>query len=46
MKSCLIGIHLINWFAVTNALSLTNGSAVLLDTITNAPRKFYQVLEQ
>ena len=38
--------NLINWFTITNALSLSNGSAVLVDTITNAPRKFYQVLEQ
>jgi hypothetical protein len=42
----LASTNLVNWFAMTNALSLTNGSAVLLDTITNAPRKFYQVLEQ
>jgi photosystem II stability/assembly factor-like uncharacterized protein len=42
----LASTNLVNWYAVTNALSLTNGSAVLLDTITNAPQKFYQVLEQ
>ena len=38
--------NLVNWFTITNALSLSNGSAVLLDTITNAPQKYYQVLEQ
>ncbi len=38
--------NLVNWFTITNALSLSNGSAVLVDTITNAPQKFYQVLEQ
>lgn len=42
----LASTNLINWFAITNALSLTNGSAVLVDTMTNAPHKFYQVLEQ
>jgi photosystem II stability/assembly factor-like uncharacterized protein len=42
----LASTNLINWFAITNALSLTNGSAVLLDTLTNAPQKYYQVLEQ
>lgn len=42
----LASTNLVNWVAVTNALSLTNGSAVLVDTMTNAPRKFYRVLEQ
>jgi hypothetical protein len=44
--SVLASTNLVDWFAVTNALSLSNGSAVLVDTITNAPRKFYRVLEQ
>lgn len=38
--------NLTDWFAVTNALSLSNGSAVFLDSVTNAPRRFYKVLEQ
>lgn len=42
----LASTNLINWFAITNALSLTNGSAVLIDTITNAPQRYYKVLEQ
>jgi photosystem II stability/assembly factor-like uncharacterized protein len=42
----LASTNLVNWFTITNALSLSNGSAVLVDTITNAPQKYYQVLEQ
>jgi photosystem II stability/assembly factor-like uncharacterized protein len=42
----LASTNLNTWFAITNALSLTNGSAVLTDTMTNVPQKYYQVLEQ
>ena len=38
--------NLINWFAITNALTLTNGSVIFQDSITNAPQRFYRVLEQ
>ena len=38
--------NLTDWFAVTNTLTLTNGSVIFQDAITNATRRFYKVLEQ
>lgn len=38
--------NLFEWFPITNALSVSNGSAIFSDTITNAPERFYKVLEQ
>jgi Immunoglobulin domain len=38
--------NLINWFSITNALTLTNGSVIFQDSLTNAPHRFYRVLEQ
>jgi photosystem II stability/assembly factor-like uncharacterized protein len=38
--------NLLNWFAITNSLTLTNGSIIFQDAITNAPQRFYKVLEQ
>ncbi len=38
--------NLADWFAVTNALTLTNGSVIFQDSMTNAPQRFYRVLEQ
>ncbi|MEY4388214.1 MAG: hypothetical protein RLY20_3497 [Verrucomicrobiota bacterium] len=42
----LASTNLVNWFSITNALSVTNGSIIFQDTLTNAPQKFYRVLEQ
>jgi photosystem II stability/assembly factor-like uncharacterized protein len=38
--------NLTDWFSLTNALTLTNGSVIFSDSITNAPQRFYKVLEQ
>ena len=38
--------NLTDWFSVTNTLTLTNGSVIFADGITNAARRFYRVLEQ
>jgi len=38
--------NLVDWFSITNTLSVTNGSIIFEDTLTNAPQKFYRVLEQ
>ena len=38
--------NLVNWEAITNALILTNGSVIFQDIITNAPHRFYRVVEQ
>ncbi len=38
--------NLVNWFSISNALTLTNGSVIFQDSITNAPRRYYKVLEQ
>ena len=38
--------NLTDWFSVTNTLTLTNGSVIFTDGITNAARRFYRVLEQ
>lgn len=37
--------NLVQWSVITNALTLTNGTVVLRDTITNAPSRYYRVLE-
>jgi hypothetical protein len=38
--------NLMNWIPITNSLTLTNGSVILQDTITNQPRRFYKVLSE
>ena len=38
--------NLVNWFSITNALTLTNGSVIFQDTISNAPERYYRVVEQ
>ena len=38
--------NLVDWFSITNALTGTNGSVIFQDSITNAPQRFYRVLEQ
>lgn len=38
--------NLTDWTLVTNALSLTNGSVIFQDTITNQARRYYKVLAQ
>jgi photosystem II stability/assembly factor-like uncharacterized protein len=37
--------NLVQWSTITNALTLTNGTVVLRDIITNAPSRYYRVLE-
>jgi hypothetical protein len=37
--------NLVNWTVLTNALSITNGTVLFQDTITNAPMRFYRVRE-
>ncbi len=37
--------NLVDWIVLTNALSITNGTVLFQDTITNAPMRFYRVLE-
>ena len=44
--SVLASTNLVDWFSITNTLSVTNGSIIFQDTLTNAPQKFYRVLEQ
>ncbi len=38
--------NLVDWFTITNALTVTNGSMIFQDSISNAPQRFYKVLEQ
>ena len=38
--------NLVNWFSITNTLSVTNGSIIFEDTLNSAPQKFYRVVEQ
>jgi hypothetical protein len=38
--------NLTDWMIITNTLSLTNGSVVFQDSITNGVERFYKVLEQ
>ena len=38
--------NLTDWFSLTNTLTLTNGSVIFSDSITNAPQRFYKVLEE
>ena len=38
--------NLVNWFSITNTLTVTNGSIIFEDTLNDAPQKFYRVLEQ
>lgn len=38
--------NLVNWQTITNALTLTNGSIIFQDTISNAPQRYYRVVEQ
>jgi len=42
----LVSTNLTNWTVLNNALTLTNGSMLLTDTWTNAPVRFYQVVER
>jgi photosystem II stability/assembly factor-like uncharacterized protein len=37
--------NLVNWFPITNVLSVTNGMMLFKDTTTNYPARFYRVLE-
>lgn len=38
--------NMVDWVTVTNALSLTNGSALFHDVWTNSPQRYYKVTEQ
>jgi photosystem II stability/assembly factor-like uncharacterized protein len=38
--------NLMNWIPLTNSLTLTNGSVILLDAITNQSQRFYKVLSE
>lgn len=38
--------NLTDWFSITNSLTLTNGSAIFQDVITNSAKRFYKVLAQ
>jgi photosystem II stability/assembly factor-like uncharacterized protein len=38
--------NLTSWFSITNTLAVTNGSIIFQDSFTNAPQRFYRVLEQ
>jgi hypothetical protein len=38
--------NLVNWFAITNALTVTNGLIIFQDSLTNAAQKYYRVVEQ
>jgi photosystem II stability/assembly factor-like uncharacterized protein len=38
--------NLTDWFALTNTLTVTNGSIVFEDTLNAVPQKFYRVLER
>jgi hypothetical protein len=38
--------NMVDWVTVTNALSLTNGQALLQDVWTNSPQRYYKVTEQ
>jgi photosystem II stability/assembly factor-like uncharacterized protein len=38
--------NLVDWFSITNTLTVTNGSIIFQDVITNAPQRYYRVLEQ
>jgi hypothetical protein len=40
-----ISTNLVDWTVITNTLSITNGTVLFQDTITNAPLRFYRVLE-
>jgi len=37
--------NLVDWVAITNVLTLTNGSMIFQDALTNHPRRFYRVRE-
>jgi hypothetical protein len=41
----LASTNLVDWTVLTNALSVTNGQILLQDSWTNAPKRFYRVLE-
>ncbi len=41
----LVSTNLVDWTVLTNALSVTNGEILLQDSWTNAPKRFYRVLE-
>jgi hypothetical protein len=42
----LASTNLLSWVTLTNALALTNGQALLIDTsCTNLPERFYRVIE-
>lgn len=41
----LASTNLVDWTILTNALILTNGQMLLQDSWTNAPKRFYRVLE-
>jgi Immunoglobulin domain len=41
----LVSTNLVDWTVLTNALSVTNGQILLQDSWTNAPKRFYRVLE-
>jgi hypothetical protein len=41
----LASTNLVNWTALTNALSVTNGLMLFRDTTTNYPARFYRIVE-
>lgn len=41
----LASTNLVDWFAISNVLSVTNGMMLFQDTTTNYPARFYRVLE-
>lgn len=41
----LVSTNLTDWAVLTNGLSITNGQILLQDSWTNAPKRFYRVLE-
>jgi hypothetical protein len=38
--------NMVDWVAVTNALTITNGQALLQDVWTNSSQRYYKVVEQ
>lgn len=42
----LASTNLVDWFSITNTLTVTNGSIIFQDSITNAAHRYYRVLEQ
>jgi hypothetical protein len=38
--------NMVDWITITNALTLTNGEALLQDVWTNSPQRYYKVTEQ